>query len=207
MFYIFSICLHEVLICRSHTWQMAASFSSRLSRSCCSSKSLSLSFSSSSRIMLSYPSGGAGERPHDPLSESGWPVLLLDEERPLSELVWPCPPVGRVDSVLVDSPSLCTRLQAVLLYVGRLESELRPESDILQVWLLRALRPPVYELRLSVHSIPAPPGSKRLRLPWLSDRLAPGRGERYCTELRFLGTTGLKAVGRITTFSMFCKQK
>lgn len=202
-----SLCLCVVLLCQLCTWQMAASFSSRLSRSCCSSKSLSLNFSSSSRIMLSYSSGGAGERPHDPLSDSGWPVLLLDEERPLSEFVWPCPPVGRVDSVLVGSPSLCTKLQAVLLYVGRLESELRPESDMLQVWLLRALRPLLYKLCFSVHSIPVPPGSKRLRLPWLSDRLPPGLGERYCTELRFLGTTGLKAVGLITTFSIFCKQK
>ncbi len=193
---------------------MAASFSSRLSLSCCSSRSLSLSFSSSSRITPSYPSPGAGERPHDPLSERGWPrplkdpVLLLEDDRPLSELECPWPPPERVVSMCPVGTSFCARLYPVLLLVGRLDSELRPESDIVQDWLLRALRPPLYELRFSVEPNPAPvAGSKRLRLPWLSDRLPPDRGDRYCTELRFLGTTGLKAVGRMSIFSILCEQK
>ncbi|KAF3853876.1 hypothetical protein F7725_014564 [Dissostichus mawsoni] len=50
----------------------------------------------------SYPSTGPGERPLDPLSDRGWPrqlmepepVLLLEDERPLSELECPCAPTG-----------------------------------------------------------------------------------------------------------------
>lgn len=107
----------------------------------------------------------------------------------------------------------------MLLWVGRLEREFLPESDMEQDWLLRALRPPLYELHLPSElellliAMPGvatplptgpPRGSRRLRLAWLSDRmLPPGRGDRYCTEWRFLGTTGLNAVGRISTFSIF----
>ena len=44
----------------------------------------------------------------------------------------------------------------MLLWVGRLDKEFRPESDMEQDWLLRALRPPLYELRFPSKSFPFP---------------------------------------------------
>lgn len=87
--------------------------------------------------------------------------------------------------------------------MGRLDRELRPESESVPEWLLaRQLSEP----GLSAPVVP----SRWVRLTWLSDSAAaPGRTPWLAGPgaVLILGTTGLNAMGRIRVFSTFCKGK
>lgn len=135
-------------------------------------------------------------------------MLLLEDDRPLSEFDGPVRPrelplpwLSRLAWPMeMLTGSICWL--PPVLYVGRLERELRPESDIVPEWeLVRQLK----ELSFSVVVTALAPKSWA-RLDWLSESTeVPGRRTKWlCSgRLRFLGITGLKAVGRISVFSMF----
>lgn len=83
--------------------------------------------------------------------------------------------------------------------MGRLDRELRPESESVPEWLLaRQLSEPGL-------SAPAAP-SRWVRLTWLSESAgAAGRTPKLAGPgaVLILGITGLKAMGRIRVFSTF----
>lgn len=84
---------------------------------------------------------GGGEGPAEPLSDSMCPrpprdpVLLLEDERPLSELQFPC--------------GLQISLCCCCVYAGRLVRDPRGVSVMVNDWLNKAFRAPLYELRRS----------------------------------------------------------